>query len=86
MSNVVELQCITRLDLPVQRILAKATAADLREVVIVGLGPDGKFWFASSKADGGDVLWLLEIAKKRLLEIMDDNTDGHPTDPPQGGS
>lgn len=86
MSNVVELQCVTRLNLPPERILAKATDAGLTEVVIVGLGPDGKFWFASSKADGGDVLWLLEIAKKRLLEIMDDNPDGHPTEPPRAGS
>lgn len=71
MSNVVELQVVTRLDVPVERILARATEAALTEVVVVGLKPDGKFYFASSKADGGDVLWLLEIAKKRLLEVGD---------------
>ena len=56
--------------------------AELTEVVVIGINPLGQFWFASSKADGGDVLWHLEIAKKRLLDLMDTNPDDHPLDPP----
>lgn len=70
-SNVVEFQGITKLDIPAERVLQRAMDAGLTEAVAIGLDPSGQFWFASSKADGGDVLWLLEIAKKRLLDIMD---------------
>lgn len=81
-SNVVVLKTTTRLDLPPERVLQQAMDAGLTEVVVIGLDPAGNFWFASSKSNGGDVLWHLEIAKKRLLDIMDINMDGHPTDPP----
>ena len=81
-AEIVELRTITRLDLPPERILNRALEAGLTEAVVIGLDAEGKFWFASSKADGGDVLWHLEIAKKRLLDIMDSNQDGNPLDPP----
>ena len=29
---------------------------------------DGDLYFASTMADGGEVLWLMEQCKKRLLE------------------
>lgn len=57
---------ITRLDLPPDRILEGAMG-ELEAVVIVGWGKDGDFYAASSVADGGDALWLLELCKKRLL-------------------
>ena len=82
MGEVVELQTVTRLDLPPERVLQRAVDARLTEVVVIGLNPEGDFWFASSKADGGDVLWHLEIAKKRLLDIMDVNPRNDPLDPP----
>ena len=82
MSNVVDLNLITRLDLPPDKVLRRALDKSLKEVVICGLDADGEFYFASSKSDGGDVLWHLEIAKKRLLDLMDVNPLGHPTDPP----
>jgi hypothetical protein len=84
-SNVVELPVITRLDLPPERVITRAMEAGLTEVVVIGRDPAGNFWFAASKADGGDVLWLLELAKKRLLEQMDTNSDGHPLEPPGTG-
>lgn len=69
--NVVGSGVLTRLDLPVARILAQAGLQGLTEVAVVGFDADGDFYFAGSQADGGDALWLLEIAKKRLLEIGD---------------
>ena len=72
-SNVIELPVITRLDIPPERILKRAKKADLREVVVVGVDNDGEFYFASSVADGGSVLWLFEKAKKELLEVFDDD-------------
>ena len=69
MGEVIMLPVITRLDLPPERILAAATEDGLEQAVVIGTTKDGEFYFASSVADGGSVLWLLEIAKKRLLEI-----------------
>lgn len=68
-DNVVEWQGVTTLDMPPTRILAKAAGAKLKECVVVGVDEDGQAYFASSVADGGSVLWMLEMAKKRLLEV-----------------
>jgi len=67
-DNIVEFDGITSLDIPPPRILAKAAGAKLESVVVIGFREDGNFYFASSGADGGDVIWLLELAKKQLLE------------------
>lgn len=70
-GNVVGTGAPSRLDLPPKRVLAAAERAELNEVVVIGFDADGEFYFASSQADGGDVLWLLEMAKKKLLEVGD---------------
>ncbi len=67
-DKVINLPVITKLDLPVDRILEEAIKAELSEVVLMGYDKDGGYYFASSKADGGDVLWLLEYTKRRLFE------------------
>ncbi len=69
MGEVVELPVVTTLPIPSQRLLRKAIDGGVTNVVIIGYDPEGEFWFASSDADGGDILWLLELAKKKLLEI-----------------
>jgi lipid-binding SYLF domain-containing protein len=71
-SNVVELDVATSLDVPVERILRKAADADLDSAVVIGYDQDGGFYFGCSVADGAETLWLLELAKKRLLEMVDD--------------
>ena len=67
MGEVVELDVITRLDIPVERILRKAGEADLTKVFVLGYCENGELYFASSIADGGDLLWLMEKAKGALL-------------------
>lgn len=67
-DKVVLFNGVTRLDIPVDRVLSSAKKERLDEVVVMGFDKDGGFYFSSSKADGGSVLWLLEIAKKALLE------------------
>lgn len=69
MSNIVHLPVITRLDLPAARILD--AAAGLVTAVVIGWKEDGSFYFASNKADGGEVLWLLELAKRKLFEAAE---------------
>ena len=69
MGEVIEPNFVTYLDIPTERILRRAQEAGLSTAVVVGWAADGGFYFASSAADGGDVLWLLELAKKKLLEV-----------------
>lgn len=69
MSNVTILKNVTRLDIPADRVIDAAKEKALTAVVIIGYDPEGEEYFASSYADGGDVLWLLERMKKMLLEV-----------------
>ncbi len=68
-ATVVEFDGVTKLDIPTSRILSKASDAELQSCVVIGYSGDGSFYFASSVADGGTVVWLLELAKKKLLEV-----------------
>lgn len=70
MANIINLPVITTLDLPPDRLLESAVDK-LGDVVIIGHTKDGEFYFASSKSDGGCVIWLLELAKKKLLDMVD---------------
>ena len=76
MSNVIPLGGITTLDLPTERVLDGAKGHCTDGVVVMGFDDDGELYFASSIADGGSVIWLIELAKKRLLEIADDAEPG----------
>ena len=59
-NNVIILPVVTRLNVPAERVLNAALAADLDGVVVIGKQKDGHYYFSSSVADGGDVLWQLE--------------------------
>lgn len=71
MGNVVHWPGVTKLDLPVERILDRAAEAKLSGALVVGWTEDGEFYAASSYADGGDLLWLLEMTKRKLFEAAD---------------
>lgn len=68
MADVISLNCITRFDIPVDRVLESAKGC-LDEVVIIGYDANGEFYFATNRADGADVLWLLEKAKQVILNV-----------------
>lgn len=70
-DNVTNLNQITKLDIPAERVLQAALDAELTDVVIIGYDLDGNEYFASSMADGGNALWLLERAKLELLRTVD---------------
>jgi hypothetical protein len=69
-KNVVYPKLITKMDLPPDRII-EAAIGKMSEVVICGYNNEGKFYIASSVADGGSILWHLEHAKRTLLAIVD---------------
>jgi hypothetical protein len=68
-ADVVILPVITTLDVPAERVLEQAAQKGLAHVVVLGYDNDGEEFFASSYADGSDVLWLLERLKAQLLAI-----------------
>lgn len=78
-DNVLVLPVVTRLDIPAERTLNSALKAGLEGAVVVGRRADGTYYFASSLADGGDVLWLLEWAKMQLLHVGGAWPEGEPS-------
>lgn len=66
-SSVVDFPGETRLDYPAEKILTEALRANLSSAVVIGYDANGKEYFASSMADGGDVNWLLDRTKYRLM-------------------
>ena len=70
MAEIIPLPAVTRLDIDPDRIL-NAAVGECDSVVIIGYDKDGDEYFASSIADGGTVLWLIERMKKQLLDVPD---------------
>jgi hypothetical protein len=66
-SNVIPFTGITTLDLDADQVLENCKG-QMEGVVLMGWDKDGELFFASTYADGGNVLWLMEQCKKRLLE------------------
>lgn len=70
-DNVTVLPVITTHDLDVARVLQAAIDAKPQYVCVIGQDADGGLYFASSKSDGGEVLWWMEKAKRALMEISE---------------
>ena len=68
-DNIIIWHGITKHDLPVGRVLDAAKEKALESVVIMGWDADGELYFASSMADGGNVLWLMRKCEQALLEV-----------------
>jgi len=69
--NVEWLEVKTSQSIDPQNVLLGALNAQLSEVVIVGYGPDGSEYFASNKAGGPEVLWLLRRMEHALMKTTD---------------
>lgn len=74
MTNIIPFRGITRLDLDPDIVLENSKGT-LEGFVIAGYDKDGAEYFASTYADGGYVLWLLERMKLRLLNIVEPTND-----------
>lgn len=69
-AQIHNLNCITRLEIPADRVL-EAALGKLQGVILAGWDEDGQLYIASSYADGGDALWLAEKFKQRLLDVCE---------------
>lgn len=67
-DNVVILEGPTSLAIPPARVLNAALNAKVEPVVVIGFQPNGALYFASN-TPSDVVLILLELAKKRFIDI-----------------
>lgn len=70
-DNTIPFPGTTTLDLDPDRVVGQAVGM-LSDVVILGHTHDGEFYFASSKADAAEIIWLLERAKYKLMQTTDE--------------
>lgn len=76
-DNVVILPVITKLDLDPERTLDGIKKENLKGFILAGYDQDGKEFFSSTYADGGDALWLAQRFIKALgTPMIDDLTVG----------
>ena len=69
MGKIIPIGGITKLDLDPDVILEMAKGK-LEGTVIIGFDKDGEVYAASSYADGGTVMWLLEACKTKMMESI----------------
>jgi len=62
---------MTKLDIPVEKVLAGAANGKLAIAVVIGVTEEGEEYFASSDADAAEQLWLIERFKFYLMHQYD---------------
>ena len=67
MGDVVDFPGPTKVDLPTKTVIEAAEKAELETVIIVGWDKEDELYVAANKSKTGDLLLLLELAKKILL-------------------
>ena len=68
MADVERLGCVTRFNLDPD-VVINAAEGELDAVIIAGLDKEGNYYFASSIANGPEVLWLIEKMKQELMDV-----------------
>ena len=68
MGEVISFRGVTRLDLNPDVVL-EDTKGTLKNFIIIGYDHDDEFYFRSTMAHGGDVLWLMEQARLSLFDL-----------------
>ena len=58
----------TTVDLPAEQVLQSAIDAKIPEVIVLGWDQEETIYIASNKSRRADALYLLEVAKKFLLD------------------
>jgi hypothetical protein len=73
--SVIKFPGITRLELNPDDVL-DAAKGQLDLAIVIGVTPEGNFYFASSEPDGAEVVWWLERTKHKLMQLTDDLEEG----------
>ncbi len=70
MTNVINFTGETILPCDANRSLQAAKDWGMEQCVIIGMKPDGTPMYGGNTSDAGDILIMLEITKKFILENM----------------
>lgn len=81
MGEIVVLDCLSRLDIPVARVLENAPKDDFTDVVVIGQLANGEEYFASSSTDGKLILWLLKRFEHMIMKNADSIAEDMKTPP-----
>ena len=73
-AEVLPLNLVTKIDLDPDTVLEN-NKGRFEGLVWAGFDHDGEVIAGSTYADGGTVLWLIEILKRRLMGALDDGED-----------
>ena len=65
-DNVVFLDMITTLDIPVKRVTERA-GKECNKVLVLGWDKEDKFYFSSSFSDAQAILWLISVFQYKLM-------------------
>ena len=65
--TVVEFPGTTTVHEPAEKLLEKAKDWGLHDALVLGQA-DGQFMFGGNMGDSAEILWLLELAKKQILD------------------
>ena len=71
MGEVVILDCETRLDIPADRVLDAAKEDNLSVAMVIGHDPDGGLVLRTTTTKAKELVWLMELAKKLILDQFD---------------
>lgn len=74
MAEVIKFTGITVLPETAESSLEKAKAWGLERVVICGLTESGEFVIGGSHSEVAETILILELGKKRFLEMAEDQT------------
>lgn len=58
--------------LPIPSILEAAQNADLETIIVIGECKNGSMLTACSIPNAGAMLWLMEVFKRRIFEVVDE--------------
>jgi hypothetical protein len=72
MGEVVQLDVITKVDLSPENVIKNFDCENIEHVLVVSYTKDGKLNIDMSSALLPLNVWMLELAKKRLLDASDD--------------
>lgn len=70
MGKIIQLNTVTTAEIPPEKILEAAIKAGLHSAIVIGHSPDGTVYFAMSTAEATSVNWLLDCAKRMLMDDL----------------
>lgn len=72
MGEVVYLDVVTTQPIPVSRVLDNIPADMMDDVLVIGVMKDGTLYTATSTPNAKDMLWMIELFRRQLFDLVDD--------------